>query len=78
MQRYFFHLHNHLEVRDEEGKRLADLASVLAYAIDNARDIMMNNVRYGEITLSHRIEIEDAQGRPVMTVRFRDALTVLP
>lgn len=78
MQRYFFYLHNHLEVRDDEGKRLTDLAAVRAYAIDSARDIMMNNVRYGEITLSHRIEIEDAQGRPVMTVRFGDALIIRP
>lgn len=77
MPRYFFHLYNHLEVRDEEGKQLPDLEAAKAFAIENARDVMTSNIVQGEICLSHRIEIEDAQGVLVAVVYFRDALTVI-
>lgn len=78
MQRYYFHLYNHLEARDEEGKFLPDMAAAIAYAITNARDVMSENVRDGEICLSHRIEVESEEGQRLTTVAFRDALTVLP
>lgn len=78
MHRYFFHLFNHLEVRDEEGKELVDLDAAKAYAIVNARGVMTNNVTDGEICLSHRIEIADDQDRPAAVIYFRDALSVLP
>lgn len=78
MPQYFFHLYNHLEVPDEEGKFLADLVAAQTCAIEIARDVMSENIRAGEICLSHRIEIEDEQGRQLMVVHFRDALTILP
>lgn len=78
MTRYFFHLYNHLVVRDEEGKLLPDLTAARDYAIMNGRNIMTNNVIDGEICLSHRIEIADEQGSTVAVVHFRDALTVVP
>lgn len=78
MPRYFFHLYDDLEIRDEEGVTLLDPAAARKLAIESARDVMADNVRGGELCLSHRIEVEDEQGQPVVVVKFRDALTVLP
>ncbi|MCJ8156617.1 DUF6894 family protein [Sphingomonas sp. LaA6.9] len=78
MLKYFFHLHNHLESRDREGKFLPDLNAAREVAISAARDIMSNNIKDGELCLSHRIEVEDASGRKVLVLRFGEALSILP
>lgn len=76
--KYFFHLHNHLECRDGEGKLLSDLKAVREFAVAAARDIMSNNIKDGELCLSHRIEVEDEAGRQVLILKFGEALSILP
>jgi hypothetical protein len=78
MSLYFFHLHDHVECIDDEGTELAGLDEVRAYAIRNARSIMAENVWQGEICLGHWIEVVDESWAPVLTLRFAEALNVVP
>ena len=76
MPRFYFHLRNDLEVDDEEGIEIPDLAAAREYALFNARSIAAENVHKGHLNLSHRIEIADDAQRIVGTVTFRDAITI--
>lgn len=76
MPRFYFHLRNDLEVDDEEGLEVPDLAAAREYAIFNARSIAAENVHKGKLNLKHRIEIADETRRVVATVSFGDAITV--
>jgi len=76
MQRYFFHLYDHLECRDEEGALLPDLKAVMKAAQVNARSLMAESVRGGELCLSHRIEVEDEAGRQTLVLTFGEAVCI--
>ena len=74
MPRYYFHLHDGAEGRDEEGRELADVDAARAEAIRGARDVMAEDVRQGSVTLSHWIEVRDQGGHRVFSVGYRDAV----
>ena len=75
--RFYFHLLNDMDVRDEEGKDLPDLAAAQEYARHNARMLMGEMLKdEGHINLTHRIDIEDEHRRVLDTVWFRDAVQV--
>jgi hypothetical protein len=75
--RYFFHLHNDLDVPDEEGLECTDLESAKACAAAQAQILMGETLKEdGRIALSHRIDIEDAQGNVLATVPFKNVVTV--
>lgn len=76
MARYFFHLHNDVEVRDDEGIELADDAAARGFAITNARDMAAHSVRGGRLNLTHSIEVVAANRRAVTIVSFSDAVAV--
>ena len=76
MPRYFFHLHNDIDVIDKEGVELTDAAAARSFALSNARDVAAENVRQGRLNLTHSIEVVGTGGNPVMTVSFSDAVTV--
>jgi hypothetical protein len=77
MPRYFFHLHNDVEARDEEGIELADLEAARQLAFQNVRFTAGETIKEkGRIVLDHRIDIEDDKGNVLDTVRFRDAVAV--
>jgi hypothetical protein len=78
MPLYYFNIYNDDITMDEEGQDLPDAEAARTEAIKSARDIICDGVREGEVTLSHRIEIEDEEHRPVLTVRFDEALSVNP
>ncbi len=76
---YFFHLHNHVEARDDEGTFLESAEAARAAAIRSARELIAEDVLVrGEIKLSHWIEVADESGRRVLTVRFGDTIKVRP
>jgi len=78
MPRYHFHLYNKSQVRDLEGRVLPSLAAARTDAINNARALMAADiVALGEITLSHRIELEGDEGEHLI-VPFRSAVTIHP
>lgn len=77
MPRYFFHLHNDVDARDEEGVDLPDLRAARTEATRQARDMIGEIVKEeGRLTLHHRIDIEDKAGAVLSTVWFSDAVTV--
>ena len=77
MRTFFFHLHDGLEVSDDEGIELPDLEAARRYALTMARFEASEAVKTrGRIVLSHRIDVEDETGAVVATVHFRDAVTV--
>jgi hypothetical protein len=77
MQRYYFHLHNDLDVPDLEGKELADLEAARGHAIVMARFEIGEAAKLdGRIMMSHRIDIEDEQGKVLLSVSFVEAVSV--
>ena len=78
MARYFFHLHNDLETRDEEGVELPDLDNARAIAEREARTIAAQAVLAGKLVLSHSIEVTDEKGRSVILTRFGDVIEIQP
>lgn len=76
MARFYFHIINDLDVPDDEGQELANLAAAHLRAIDYARDLASAAVRQGRLDLKHRIDIEDDTGKVLAKVTFADAIDV--
>jgi hypothetical protein len=77
MPRFFFHLHNDMDVADEEGEDLPDIEAARAFAMRQARALAADTARQrGEIDLRHRIDIEDEEHRLVGSVTFGDAVEI--
>ena len=75
--RFYFHLINDMDVPDNEGEDLPDLADAQAFALRQARAMIAAMILdEGRIVLHHRIDIEDDKHRLVGTVTFRDAVTI--
>jgi len=74
----------HLNIRngsgmteDEEGLELAGPEEARRKAIEGARSMLSAEVLSGNLDLRGRIEVTDEQGDPVLTVEFRDVVSVL-
>jgi 5,10-methylene-tetrahydrofolate dehydrogenase/methenyl tetrahydrofolate cyclohydrolase len=78
MPRYHFNLFNDETVLDTEGTLLVNDAEALQSAAKMAREMAAESVREGRLVLDHRIEVADAGGQLVGTVRFSDVVKVLP
>ena len=77
MTRYFFHVFNDEETRDEAGQMFDDLAAARASAERDCIALAMESIaEYRHLTMHHRIEIEDAAGATGATVRFGDVIDV--
>jgi hypothetical protein len=74
---FYFHLHNDVDARDEEGKDLPNLEAARQLALHQARFTLAENIKdSGRLNLDHRIDIEDKQGDVLSTVHFRDVVTI--
>ena len=77
MPRYFFHLHNDVDVEDREGKDFADLRAACEHATELARFEFAESAKErARIKLSHHIDIEDSSGVVLATITFGDAVRV--
>jgi len=77
MPRFYFHLINDTDVSDLEGAELPDLGAARARAIEQARGMIGEVIKTeARIVLSHRIDIEDEEGRVLDRVVFRDIIRV--
>lgn len=74
--RFFFHLHNDIETRDEEGRDLPNADAALALARNEARLMAAESVRTGHLDLSHNIEVTDESGATCFRVSFGDVLAI--
>ena len=76
MPRFFFNIYDDTVTVDDHGVQLADAAAARAEALRAARDLICDQVRDGRLNLRHRIEIEDEDRRPVLTLPFRAAVEI--
>ena len=77
MPKFFFHLHNDVEVPDRVGTELPSLDEARTKAVGAARGVMAADiVEAGHITLSHRITVKNALGGVLLEVPFRACVEV--
>jgi hypothetical protein len=76
MPRFYFHVRDDVDVRDETGKELQDLAAAVAYSMEQARyhAVKATNEK-GSVVADHRIDIEDKDGHVLDSVLFADVAT---
>jgi len=75
--RYHFNVRNGYGfTADEEGLELSSIQDARMHAISGARSLLSAEVLEGTLDLSGQIEVTDDTDREVLTVRFRDAVTV--
>lgn len=77
MPRYFFHVLNDIDARDEEGQELDNLAMAHLKAVDFARDLAAASVLQGRLNLTHRIDLENEAGKVLVTVTFAGASEIV-
>jgi ATP-dependent 26S proteasome regulatory subunit len=77
MPLYRFHVRNDIDAPDDEGENLHNLAAAHLKAIDYARDLASAAVRQGRLDRKHRIDVEDEDGKVLVTVTFAEAVEVL-
>lgn len=77
MPRYFFHLHDDVDVEDEEGQELPDLDAARKRGERYALDMTAASVlETRKVNLHHRIDVANESGEIVCTVAFGDVLTI--
>jgi hypothetical protein len=77
MPRFYFHLFNDMDVRDEEGVELPNDAAALQRAAFSAREMAAQSVREGRLVLDHRIEVANDHGDTIGTVHFGDVVEII-
>jgi hypothetical protein len=79
MARFFFHVFNDVETRDEDGQDFEDVAAARASAVRDCLALAAHSItEHHHLIMHHRIEIEDVTGASVGTVRFSDVVDVQP
>ena len=79
MPRFFFHVHNSIEIPDPEGLEMPSLTEARTEAIKAARALMADDITTkGEITLSHSITVEHEDGSPGFVLPFRGCVEIHP
>jgi hypothetical protein len=75
---YYFHLRDGEDVLlDPEGRELPSRSSVSAAALREARALIGDAALQGRIMLDQNIDVEDALGEIVHTLRFADAVKII-
>jgi hypothetical protein len=76
--RFFFHVFEDGLLLDDEGLELADVEAARGAALAGARGMMCDELKGGRLTLRHRVDVEDENGAPVLSLPFADAVTIEP
>jgi hypothetical protein len=75
--RYFFHLHNDVDLPDHEGRELTDEGAARTYAREMAQVMAAESVRdEGHLNLAHHVDVIDEQGMVLFTISFADVVSV--
>jgi hypothetical protein len=79
MPKFYFHLQNSINVRDDEGMELPSLAAAKEHATIAARALMADDIKgMGEITLSHHITIANERDQEKLVLPFRSCVEIHP
>ena len=77
MQRFYFHIKNGVDARDEEGKELRDLEAAREHARRSAIFSAAGAIKdRRNLVRSHCIQIADLNGKLLDTVYFGDVASV--
>jgi hypothetical protein len=76
MPRFFFHLHNDMDVLDEEGRDMPSVQAARHAAEEDARTMAAESVRTGRLVLDHFIEVASETGQALFRVRFGEVVEV--
>ena len=76
MPRFFFHVCDGVERRDEEGVELPSASDALKRAAAAIRKSAAESVIDGRLPFNYRIEVENDKGAHVGTVRFHDVVEI--
>ena len=76
MPRFFFHIYDDTIALDDDGMDLPDVETARQQALLGARSLICEEVAKGHLNLSYRIEVEDENGRPVLTLPFASAVRI--
>lgn len=76
MPLYFFHLRSKAGLaQDPEGFELPDMGAARTEAIEGAREVIADRVRFGDpVDFADSFEITDIEGRVLEAVLFSDAI----
>lgn len=75
--RYFFHLRDGSErLLDPQGVAIDDPGRIAEVALKEARTLILQEALQGAINLDQRLEVEDAKGSLVHSLRFSDAVHI--
>jgi hypothetical protein len=77
MPLYFFHVRGgHWPAEAQEGWPLGDKSEAVESATAAARSLIASDVLDGILDLNARIDVEDSDGKPVVTVPFASVVMV--
>jgi hypothetical protein len=77
MPHYHLNLHNsHVDAPDEEGADFADVSAAREHAVTGIREFLSHEAKGGMVDLRGRIDIADDHGAILLTVPFREAMTI--
>jgi hypothetical protein len=75
MPTFFFHIRGGgIEAEDFIGMDLPSIEAARDEAVRAARDIMMDEIQAGRLSLKRRIDVEDQDQRPVFSLPFGEAI----
>jgi len=74
--KFFFHLHDDMDVIDDEGVELPDAEAARSKAESVARQMACAEVLEGHLNLNHRIDVADERGHVILTVPFGGTVKV--
>ena len=78
VSRYFFHVYSDTVALDDEGQELTSLSIAREAAVRAAREFAAEEITEGgQVSLRHRIEVEDENGRPLFTLPFSAAFRII-
>jgi hypothetical protein len=74
---FYLHIHNsHGDAEDDEGLNASSLSEAREKAISGIRSLLSSEVANGQMNLHGRIDISDQSGKVLLSVPFKDAVTV--
>jgi hypothetical protein len=76
--RYFFHVYDDVVALDDEGLKLENVTIARDSAVRAARGLAAAQImEQGKVNIRHRIDVEDEERRPVLTLPFSAAFGVV-
>jgi Domain of unknown function (DUF6894) len=78
LPRFFFHVYTDAVAFDDEGLELQSPVIAKEAAIRTARELAAEEIRdKGQVSIRHRIEVEDGDGRPLFTLPLSAAFKIV-